>query len=361
VEEVITVTIPDLDAISDKVLGYRTRYSEPTLSLGAILCDDHPSDAVAFTLARPDGTTVDLTYGRLGERSTRLAAGLASIGIEPGDRVATLMAKSADYLVAVLAIWRLGAVHVPLFTAFAGGAISVRLVSSGAVAVICDADQRGKLEPGDDMPAAPPWAVITAGDSPPPGDHRFADLVATTAPAVPAARLGGDAPMIEIYTSGTTGPPKGVVVPSRALASFHAYLDLGLDLRSDDVYWNAADPGWAYGLYYGVVGPMATGARSILLQSGFAADVAWRVLAELGVTNFAAAPTVYRALRTVTAPTPVRLRCASSAGEPLTPDVNEWAPGALGVQVHDHYGQTEHGMLVNNHHQPALARPLQPG
>jgi hypothetical protein len=69
-EEVTTVIIPDLDAISDKVLSYRTRYGDPNLSPGAVLCDDHPFDAVAFTLVRPDGTTADLTYGRLGELST---------------------------------------------------------------------------------------------------------------------------------------------------------------------------------------------------------------------------------------------------------------------------------------------------
>jgi acetyl-CoA synthetase len=86
-------------------------------------------------------------------------------------------------------------------------------------------------------------------------------------------------------------------------------------------------------------------------------------MSRLGVTNFAAAPTVYRALRTsgASVPTDLRLRCASSAGEPLTPEVNQWAETALGVLVHDHYGQTEAGMLINNHHHPVLRRPLKPG
>jgi acetyl-CoA synthetase len=72
---------------------------------------------------------------------------------------------------------------------------------------------------------------------------------------------------------------------------------------------------------------------------------------------------VYRALRAsgTAVPSGLKLRRASSAGEPLTPEVNEWATGALGVAVHDHYGQTEAGMLVNNHHQPLLRRPLRPG
>jgi acetyl-CoA synthetase len=332
------------------------------VSAAGIFCDSHPAEAVAFTVVQPDLTTADLTYGWLREQSARFAGGLTSIGVKPGDRVATLMGKSADFLVAVLGIWRLGAVHVPLFTAFAPGAISLRLASSAATAVLCDQDQRSKLEPGDDMPSDPPWLVITTGDGPRPGDRCFTDLLASGPPLDEPAVLGGDGPLVQIYTSGTTGTPKGVVLPISGLAALHAYLDFGLDVRADDVFWCAADPGWAYGLYYAVVGPMAVGRRSLLVQAGFTPELAWRVLIELGVTNFAAAPTIFRALRASAPPTtPVRLRCASSAGEPLTPEVNEWAVDALGVEVHDHYGQTEHGMLVNNHHRPALERPLRPG
>jgi acetyl-CoA synthetase len=61
------------------------------------------------------------------------------------------------------------------------------------------------------------------------------------------------------------------------------------------------------------------------------------------------------------APSNIKLRCASSAGEPLTPEVNEWSIAAFGVAVHDHYGQTEMGMLINNHHHPALHKPLKAG
>jgi acetyl-CoA synthetase len=142
-----------------------------------------------------------------------------------------------------------------------------------------------------------------------------------------------------------------------------AYVEFGFDLRPDDVYWCAADPGWAYGLFYAVLGPLCLGARSILLHAGLAADLTCQVLDRFQVTNFAAAPTIYRALRAsgIDRGRASALRCASSAGEPLTPEVNQWAPGWLGVEVHDHYGQTETGMLVNNHHQPSLRRPLRAG
>jgi acetyl-CoA synthetase len=180
-----------------------------------------------------------------------------------------------------------------------------------------------------------------------------------TAPVV----TSGDAPIIHVYTSGTTGRPKAVVVPVKALAAFQAYGEFALNLRHDDVFWNAADPGWAYGLYFGILSTLTTGVPSVLLQGGFSAESTYAVLSNQGVTNFTAAPTVYRSLRasTVAVPGGLRLRCASSAGEPLTPEVNAWAGEALGVFVHDHYGQTEAGMLINNHHHPLLKRPIKVG
>ena len=129
------------------------------------------------------------------------------------------------------------------------------------------------------------------------------------------------------------------------------------------MFWNAADPGWAYGLYLGVMASLALGVPSVLLRGGFSADATFEVMSRHRVTNFTAAPTVYRSLRAsgIQPPANLALRCLSSAGEPLTPDVNQWATQALGVPVYDHYGQTETSMLINNHHHPALQRPLRPG
>ncbi|WP_433759890.1 AMP-binding protein [Nocardia sp. CA-135398] len=338
-------------------------YDGPDVSAADLLCDRHPADRVAFTIVDPDLTSTDLTYGELRERSQRFAVALAELGVEPGDRVATLMSKSADLVVALLGIWRRGAVHVPLFTAFAAPAIAFRLTASGATIVIADADQAAKLVPGDDIPADPPWRVIIAGDGDSAADAaeplRFADLLAAYSaddPRAAAVAVGGDGLLVQLFTSGTTGTPKGVPIPVRALAAFHAYQEFSLDVRADDVYWNAADPGWAYGLYWAILSPLASGIRSLLLHAAFSAPLTWQVLERFGVTNFTAAPTVYRALRadSAAAPTGLRLRRASSAGEPLTPDVVTWSVETLGVAVRDHYGQTEHGMLICNSWHDAL-------
>ncbi len=346
----------------DELVAY---YGAPEVGAAHLLCDRHAADSVAYRVISQDLSAVNVTYGDLKEKSERFAAALSDIGVIPGDRVATLMGKSQEYLVALLAIWRLGAVHVPLFTAFAPSAAAFRLFGSKAKVVVCDETQQPKLKPGPDIPADAPWKIVTTADAGKalPGALLFGDLLSSKSPGFEAARLGGDAPLIHVYTSGTTGQPKAVVVPFKAIAGFQAYAEFGLDLRPGDTYWCAADPGWAYGLYFGVLASFATGVTSILLKGGFDAQSTFAVISRYGVTNFAAAPTVYRALRTadVALPGDLKLRSASSAGEPLTPEVNEWAKEAIGVTVHDHYGQTEAGMLINNHHNPLLAMPIKPG
>lgn len=327
-----------------------------------LLCDDHDPESTAYLIVAADGSVETLTHGALREQSEACASALASLGVCAGDRVATLMGKGRDLIVTLVAIWRLGAVHVPLFTAFAPPAIALRLHGSGAKVVVCDEAQEPKLHAGEHIPADAAWEVVTTG----PGSEgaiSLAELLARNAPAVQAARCMPDHPLIHIYTSGTTGEPKGVVVPVRALATFRAYGEFGYDLRPGDVFWNAADPGWAYGLYCGVIASLTTGTPSVMTEGGFDAARTFDTLARLGVTNFAAAPTVYRSLASSGLPVPegLALRALSSAGEPLTPDINQWAEATFGLLVHDHYGQTEMGMFINNHHHPALRRPIKVG
>ena len=333
-------------------------YDTPQACAADLLCDRHAPAAVAFTFVTADLTGSDLTYAQLREHSERAAGALAGLGVGPGDRVATLMGKSADLVVTLLGLWRLGAVHVPLFTAFAQPAVALRLAASGTRVVVCDANQRDKLDRLDQ-----PVRVVVSGDGARGDDLDLRELYATAPAGASAARTGAAAPLVQLFTSGTTGAPKAVLVPVRALAAFQAYLEYGLDVRPDDVFWNAADPGWAYGLYYGILGPLVAGRRSLLLQAGFSPELTWQVLERYRVTNFAAAPTVYRALRSAPTPPPrdLPLRACSSAGEPLNPEVVAWAERALGVPVRDHYGQTELGMAIVNGWHPDVLRPLRPG
>lgn len=315
-----------------------------------LLCDRHDPADIAFTFVGPDLGSRDVTYGELADASRRLATALAERGVGAGDNVAVLMGKRFELVVTLLAIWRLGAVHVPLFTAFATPAIEMRVRAAGVRLIVTEPSQQDKIDP---LLAEGEIRALVTGP-------RFNELMADSEPMADAVAVGGGGPLIRLFTSGTTGAPKAVAVPVRALAAFSCYMHYGLDVTAEDVFWNAADPGWAYGLYYGVVGPLATGRRNLLLNAGFTADTTFAVIQRFGVTNFAAAPTVYRALRQGRPDGGISLRHASSAGAPLTSEVLTWAADALGVEVRDHYGQTEHGMVIANAWHPDVAEPVRP-
>ena len=358
-----SATAANVDA---RVLELRARFSDPSADVAALLCDDHRADAVAVTVVDMTGSASVLTYGELAERSTRCARALAELGVGRGDRVATLMDKSTDLVVLIVAVWRLGGVYVPLFTAFAPQAIAMRLEGSGCQLVVADAGQRAKLVPGPDLAADPDRRVLITGAQPPEheGDLLLADVVAAaSAEPLPRVAVGGDGPLVHMFTSGTTGKPKGVVRPVAYLAGWQGYLEFALGVTQESTYWCAADPGWAYGLYSAIAGPLSAGLSTLLVSGGFSVEGTWRALSEHQVTDFTAAPTVYRGLRASSVPVPsnLALQRLSSAGEPLTSEVNEWACQVLGLQVHDHFGQTEVGMVLANCHHPDLCRPLKPG
>jgi acetyl-CoA synthetase len=353
----MTDTVDGRERAEARVRELVARWSGPEVSLAAGLCDDHPADAVAFTLVEPGLQVRDLTFGELRDRSERFASALADMGVGPGDRVATLMGKSVDLVTVLLGIWRRGAVHVPLFTAFAPPAIELRLEGAGARVVVVDADQRAKLSRNDER------RTIVAGRATSAESWALDHLVDRARPGIAPEPLTGEDPFQLIFTSGTTGTPKGVPVPVRGIAGIVSYMEHAYDLRPEDVYWNIADPGWAYGLYYAITGPLAMGRSNILAHAPFSPASTWQVMSELQVTNFAGAPTVYRALRNDPAPVPEDLaaRCLSSAGEPLNPDVIAWAERTFGVPIRDHYGQTELAMVIGNCWHPDLIAPLKPG
>ncbi|TIP35749.1 MAG: AMP-binding protein, partial [Mesorhizobium sp.] len=178
----------------------------------------------------------------------------------------------------------------------------------------------------------------------------------------PAMRKGSDLFMM-MSTSGTTGHPKGVPVPLSALLAFGVYMRDAIGLRPDDIFWNIADPGWAYGLYYAITGPLLLGIATTFYEGAFNAKSTYEIIERLGVTSLAGSPTAYRLLMAegpeAAARVKGKLRVVSSAGEPLNPEVIRWFHAHLAAPIHDHYGQTENGMMVNNHH--GLIHPVRAG
>lgn len=330
-----------------RVRDWLATYDSPTTSVAHLLCDRHEPHAVATTEIGPTLTASTLTYGELTERSRALATGLADLGIGTGDRVATLMPKGIDLTVTALAVWRLGAVLVPLLSSFAPSAIAERLTGSGASLVVCETEHRTKLDPGPHMGGASPWQIATTGQEPlREGDHTLSSLTTRATSRAPEVAVGGNGAIAILFVSSPVGPPRGVVVPARALAAMHSYHRFGLGVEDDDVYWNTSAPGTAYGLYHGVISPLLAGHGSIALRAGFFdPELTLDVLGMYQVTNLATDPTTYRTLRaaTKTLPPEVMVRRLSSAGEQLSQDVIAWATDLFGVPVRDHYGQTELG------------------
>ncbi len=326
-------------------------YDTPTTSVAHLLCDRHNPHTTATTEIGPTLQATTLTFGELAERSRALAAGLSYLGITTGDRVATLIPKGIDLTVTALAVWRLGAVLVPLLSSYAPSAIAQRLTDSHARLIVCDAEYRTKLDPLPDDDTPTPHIATTGTDPLREGDHTLTALIrrgADTTP-VPDAAVGGDGLLAIVHVSSVVGPPRGVRVPVRALAAMHAYHHYGLGVHDDDVYWNTADPGSAYGLYHGLISPLLAGHGSLALRAGFFdPELTLDVLGIHGVTNLAADPTTYRTLRaaTKTLPPEVMVQSLASAGEPLSPDVIDWVTDVFGVPVRDHYGQTELGWCV---------------
>ncbi|QRR05651.1 AMP-binding protein [Burkholderia sp. MS455] len=316
-------------------------------------CDRHASaDAIALDWIAAGGQHRRFTFAQMQALSARVANLLVAQGVKPGDVVAGLLPRTPELVATILGTWRAGAVYQPLFTAFGPKAIEHRLRMSAARLVVTNVANRAKL---DEIADCPPVATVRAPGEPlPECDIDFRAALDTQPDTFePVLRKGTDLFMM-MSTSGTTGLPKGVPVPLRALLAFGAYMRDAVDLREGDRFWNIADPGWAYGLYYAITGPLLLGHATTLYEGGFTVDSTYDVIERLGITSLAGSPTAYRMLMAAGTEAAARvkgkLRVVSSAGEPLNPEVVRWFDAALGTPIYDHYGQTELGMVVNNHH-----------
>ena len=121
------------------------KYSNRSNSVEQLLCDQYPSNKLAYKIIDENMREYALSYGELKTQSISMANGLRKRGIKKGDRIATLMGKSKEYVITLLAIWRLGAVHVPLFTAFSTLAITLRVKGSNSKIIFCDQKQQSNL------------------------------------------------------------------------------------------------------------------------------------------------------------------------------------------------------------------------
>lgn len=325
------------------------------------ICDRWAKDPkrVALYYEKDGGGDGVLTFAELKEQSARFANYLASQGIGKGDRVAGLLPRGPELLMVIAGALRAGAIYQPLFTAFGSGSIEYRTERAGTKLVVTDPVNYPKI---NDVKACPPVLCVnaqqTGADVP-----DFQSTLEAQAPEFEPVMIKGTDPFLQMFTSGTVGKAKGVAVPASALMEFYVYMRYAIDLREDDVFWNVADPGWAYGLYYAVVGPLLMGHATHFNPGAFTPESTYDMIRKYKITNLAAAPTAYRLLKANDHLLPegenLGLRVASSAGEPLNPEVVNWIKNRHYCPVMDHYGQTETGMTCCNFH--TLKHPMRNG
>ncbi|MCL6238899.1 MULTISPECIES: AMP-binding protein [Acinetobacter] len=318
-------------------------------------CDRHAIDQnkVALYWQGKDGRKEQYTFAELQQWSSQFANFLKSQGVQKGDRVSGLLPRTVELLVVILGAWRIGAVYQPLFTAFGPKAIEHRLHLAQSKLVISDVGNRSKL---DEVAHCPQIVTVAdpAGQGIQQGDLNFWDEVNAQSTDCEIVLQSINDPFLLMFTSGTTGPAKPLEVPLKALIAFGQYMKNAVGLREDDSFWNIADPGWAYGLYYGITGPLLLGHATLFYEGGFSIDSLCQIVDDYKVTNLAGAPTAYRMMMAADPEQMSKLkgkfRVVSSAGEPLNPEVFRWFKQVLDAPIFDHYGQTEVGMVVCNHH-----------
>ncbi len=326
-------------------------------------CDRHAEGgAIALIQENADGSSSRHTYAELRDQSAQFAHYLTQQGIQTGDIVAGLLPRGHALIVTILGAWRIGAVYQPLFTAFGPKAIEHRMQTSGAKLVVTDVANRSKLLEVEQCPTVMTVADVQ-GQGLEAGDADFWRSISSLSTDFAPVMRSADDPFLMMFTSGTTGLAKPLAVPLRAIVAFQRYMIDGMGMRAEDSFWNVADPGWAYGLYFGITGPMSMGLPVLSVDGLFNLDRCLEIAKKYNVTNLAGAPTVFRMLiaagEKVADQWKGQLRVVSSAGEPLNPEVIRWFKEHLDAPINDHYGQTEMGMVLCNHHN--LAHPMHIG
>jgi len=301
-------------------------------------------------LTYDDGELTPYTYGWLAEKSKAFASRLKKQGVGRGDRVAILLPQSPDVVIAHFAIYRLGAIALPLAMLFGPEALEYRLGFSGAKALLTCADGLEKIAPIQTKLSALETIYCVDGARGTAldfhreiaeGDVNF-ERVATAA----------DYPALMVFTSGTTGPPKGALHAHRVLAghmpgigALHEFTP-----QKDDRYWTPADWAWAGGLLNILMPGLALGVPVVCAGAQkFSPEGAFELMARAKVRNTFIPPTALKIMRSVENPIGRfghNLRTVFSGGEALGKETFEWGLEALGLSINEGYGQTECNLVL---------------
>ncbi len=332
-------------------------------NIGFDVCDKHAqrSERTALHLENADGRAYSVSFGELTERSARFANVLRGLGVGRGDRVAIILPQREETVIAHIAVYKLGAVALPLSVLFGPDALEYRLGDSGAKVAISDA---GHMEMLNDIRARLP-ALETILVCDPGGVGRsFWDLLESASQSFePEATLSDD-PALLIYTSGTTGPPKGALNAHRCLLGNMPGFELSQNFypRDGDLMWTPADWAWTGGLLDALLPALHHGIPVLGFVGGrFDPELACRLMGRYRVRNAFIPPTALKMLMQVEDPKRkygLELRSIMSAGEQVGAEVVRWSSEVLEVRVNEMWGQTEFNYLVGN---CSAVMPVRPG
>jgi acyl-coenzyme A synthetase/AMP-(fatty) acid ligase len=300
------------------------------------LARERPADEGLRSISA-DGARRSFSFAQIAAESARAAAGLHALGVRAGDVVMTLMGARPQWVFALLGAWRIGAIALPCSEQLRSGDVALRLEQARPKLVLFAARDREELQVALERVADPPRA-LDVDDEPLPD-----------AEAPPPAATSSDDPALMIFTSGTAGEPRGAVHAQRYLRGQSVQAEHWLGARRGDLVWCTAASGWSKSARNAFVAPWIRGAAALLQDARFDPAERLELLARERVTVLCQAPTEYRMIAkraSLDGPAPESLRRLVSAGEPLNPEIVETFRDALGLDIHDGYGQTETGQLT---------------
>jgi acetyl-CoA synthetase len=304
--------------------------------------DAAPAERRAIVELDGAGRRREWGFGEVSDRSARLAGALQAHGLQRGDVLMTLIGNRPEWVFAMVACFRIGAVALACNEQLRAKDLRVRLQAARPSAIL--ADERDLAELSQAQPDCP---VLTVPD-----ERLFAHDPA------PPAELEPTDPCLITFTSGTTGEPKGVVHGQRYLPGQRLQATHWMDARDGDLVWCTAATGWSKSARNAFIAPWLNGATALLHDARFDPAERLEILASERVNVLCMAPTEYRVIakRVTLAPIP-SLRTLVAAGEALNPEVIRAFREAVGIEIRDGYGQTETGQLTGNR----TGEPVRPG
>jgi acyl-coenzyme A synthetase/AMP-(fatty) acid ligase len=279
------------------------------------------------------GARREWTFGEVASRSAALAARLVDLGVGRGDVVMTLIGNRPEWVFALVACFRIGAVALPCNEQLRSGDLRMRLGAASPAAVLCD--ERNLAELSD---ASPPGEVLVIPD----------ESLFTAPQRVPEfCELAERDPCLITFTSGTTGEAKGVVHGQRYLPGQSLQAGSWLGCEEGELVWCTAASGWSKSARNAFIAPWLRGACALLHDARFDPEERLAVLEREEVNVLCMAPTEYRVIaKRVELRRFPALGGLVAAGEALNPEVLRAWHDATGLWIRDGYGQTETGQLT---------------